>query len=273
MPLYMDIHRNLKATVDDVQAAHMSDLEAQARHGVKYLKYWFNPTAGTVCCLVNAPDPEAAEAVHVEAHGLVPDKIVEVQSDVVEAFLGGSVDAGLGRMVTRQGDPDGGFRAVLFTDLVGSTDLTQRLGDDRAMEVLKAHDGIIRREVDAHHGEVIKHTGDGIMAAFPDVSSAIRTAIATQRAFRVHNERVPDTPIQVRIGIAAGEPVDDGKDLFGLTVQLARRICDAAGGETVWVSNVVRELCLGKPFGFEEVGPTMLKGFPDTLQLHRVIWS
>jgi len=273
MPLYMDIHHKVDATPDDVQKAHLSDLEAQEKFGVKYLKYWFNPHDETICCLVHAPDAESASKCHLEAHGLVADKIIEVQDEVVEAFLGGSVDAGLGRMITREGDPDGGFRTVLFTDIAGSTSMTQRLGDAEAMKIIKAHDSLVRREIEARHGIVIKHTGDGTMAAFPAASAAIYAAMAIQKAFRIHNQRLPDRPIEVRIGMSAGEPVDEGHDLFGATVQLARRVCDAAEGGQICVSNVVRELCLGKEIAFADRGEATLRGFDKPINLYEVVWS
>ncbi|HET9333909.1 MAG TPA: nickel-binding protein [Gemmatimonadota bacterium] len=273
MPLYMDIHHKVDATPDDVQKAHISDLEAQEKFGVKYLKYWFNPHAKTICCLVDAPDPEAARQVHLEAHGLEADKIIEVQNEVVEAFLGGGVDAGLGRMIAHDGAPDGAFRTILFTDIAGSTSMTQRLGDAEAMKIIRAHDSLVRREIEARKGRVVKHTGDGTMATFPAASSAIQASMAIQKAFRIHNERIPDRPIEVRIGMSAGEPVDEGQDLFGATVQLARRVCDAAGAGQICVSNVVRELCLGKEFGFRDLGTTTLRGFEEPVHLYEVSWS
>jgi class 3 adenylate cyclase len=268
----MDIHRNLNATVDDLWKAHVGDLEAQDRYGVKYLKYWFNPGAGTVCCLVQAPDPQSCSAVHAEAHGLVADKIIEVHEDLVEAFLGDSVDAKLGRMVTRSAESDGGLRTVLFTDLAGSTELNRRLGDEATMRVLRAHDSILRREIEARNGRVIKHTGDGFMASFSDASSAINAAIAIQKALSAQNEWMPESPIQVRIGMNAGEPVDEGSDLFGAAVQLARRVCDAAEAERIYASNVVRELCLGKSFEFQDLGDIALKGFDGPFRLHEIRW-
>jgi class 3 adenylate cyclase len=268
----MDIHRNLNATVDDVWKAHRGDLEAQEKFNVKYLKYWFNPQAGTVCCLVHAPNPEAASACHMEAHGLVADRIIEVQEDVVEAFLGDSVDAEKGRMVARGGQSDGGFRTILFSDLAGSTDLNRRLGDEATMRVLHAHDAILRREIESRRGLIIKHTGDGFMASFADASSAIQAAIAIQRALNAQNQQMPEMPILVRIGINAGEPVDEGNDLFGAAVQLARRVCDAAEAERIYVANVVRELCLGKSFAFQDLGHLQLKGFSDPVRLHEIGW-
>ena len=273
MPLYMDIHKGVDATADDVQDAHLSDLEAQDRFGVKYLKYWFNRHAGTVCCLVDAPDPESARRCHLEAHGLIPDKIIEVDDEVVQAFLGDSMDAGTGRMVEPTGEPDGGFRTVVFTDIQGSTELTQRLGDREAMKILRAHDRVVLREIEARRGSMIKNTGDGTMAAFSTASAALHASIAMQRSFRTHNRRSPEQRLGVRIGMSAGEPVDEGQDLFGATVQLARRVCDAAPPDRICVSNVVRELCLGKDFKFADMGERPLKGFPDPVRLYEVVWS
>ncbi|GIK38372.1 MAG: hypothetical protein BroJett011_22050 [Chloroflexota bacterium] len=80
MPLYMDIHKGLDGlTTEAVSGAHAKDLEVQQKHGVKYLKYWFNEADGTVFCLCEAPSKEAAEAVHREAHGLVADEIIEIK--------------------------------------------------------------------------------------------------------------------------------------------------------------------------------------------------
>ena len=79
MPLYMDIHKKVEGATDEaVAGAHLKDLETQEKHGVKYLKYWFDEGTGTIFCLVDAPNKEAAERVHREAHGLTADEIHEV---------------------------------------------------------------------------------------------------------------------------------------------------------------------------------------------------
>ncbi len=80
MPMYMDSHKNVEGlTAEAVAGAHQKDLEVQGKHGVNYLKYWFNEAEGAVFCLVDAPSKEAAIAVHREAHGLVTDDLVEVK--------------------------------------------------------------------------------------------------------------------------------------------------------------------------------------------------
>ena len=80
MTLYMDIHRQVEGLTEEAAAgAHARDLEVQEKYGVKYLRYWFDESTGTVFCLCEAPNKEAAEAVHREAHGLAADEIIEVK--------------------------------------------------------------------------------------------------------------------------------------------------------------------------------------------------
>ncbi len=80
MPLYMDVHHKVEGlSAEAVARSHKKDLETQGKHGVKYLKYWYNNETGRIYCLVDAPSKEAAEAVHREAHGLVADEIMEVR--------------------------------------------------------------------------------------------------------------------------------------------------------------------------------------------------
>jgi class 3 adenylate cyclase len=162
---------------------------------------------------------------------------------------------------------------LVFTDMEGSTTLTQRLGDAKAQEVLRTHNAIIRDALKAHSGSEVKHTGDGIMASFASASRALECAIAIQRALAQHNESNPDTPIRVRIGLNAGEPVAEEKDLFGTAVQLAARIAAQAAGGEILVANVVRELAAGKGFLFADRGEVALRGFEDPVRLYEVRWG
>ena len=273
MTLYMDVHRDLEATPEEIEKAHLSDIEAQGKHGVKYLKYWVNPGAKTVCCLVEGPSKEACIAVHREAHGLEPDQIIEVESNLVEGFLGGQSESGIGTALWKDGSLDPGFRIIFFTDLAGSTEMTQQLGDEAAMGILHVHDTIVRREIGVRGGREVKHTGDGIMASFTSASAAIEGSMAIQRALAAHNQRDAEHPVRVRIGISAGEPVVEGQDFFGAAVQLARRVCDHADPGKILVPAVLRDLCIGKSYRFSDLGEVPLKGFPDPVRLYNVAWT
>jgi len=182
----------------------------------------------------------------------------------IEEFLGGQEGP--------QSRPQvgGGLQTILFTDMEGSTALTQRLGDAGAQDVLRTHNAIIREALGMHGGAEIKHTGDGIMASFSSASGAIECAIAAQKACAEHCESSPDSPVRVRIGLNAGEPVAEDDDLFGSAVQLAARICAQADAGDILVSNVVRELAAGKGFDFSDRGTADLKGFEDPVRLYQV---
>jgi class 3 adenylate cyclase len=160
---------------------------------------------------------------------------------------------------------------ILFTDMEGSTTLTQRLGDAKAQEVLRTHNAIVRDALKAHSGSEIKHTGDGIMASFTSASRALECAIAIQRAFAQHNQTAEE-PIRVRIGLNAGEPVAEEEDLFGTAVQLAARICAHGEPGEILAPIVVRELAAGKGFLFSDRGDVTLRGFEDPVRLYEVRW-
>jgi class 3 adenylate cyclase len=159
---------------------------------------------------------------------------------------------------------------LLFTDIEGSTLLTQRLGDEGAQTVLREHNQMVRRALDTYNGKEIKHTGDGIMASFFSASRAVGCALCIQRTFVDRNATNPEDAVRVRIGLNAGEPIAEGGDFFGTSVQLARRICDRAEPGQILVSDVVRQLVAGKGFTFEHVGPEMLKGFHEPTVLYKV---
>ncbi len=277
MPLYMDIH-NLDegTTAEDVAKAHAKDMETQRKYGVEYTKYWVNESGRKVFCLAHAPSAEAAEQVHREAHGLMPDKIIEVQPELAEGFLGGVETNSAGAVIFPGGGPDArdpGIRTVLFTDVVNSTTLTQSLGDEAALAILGVHDAIVRDALSALGGREVKHTGDGIMASFVSVASAVRCAIQIQRELEKHAQVNPERPLKVRVGAAAGEPVEQHNDLFGSTVQLAARLCAHAQPEQILVSNAIAELCLGKGLLFEDVGEVSLKGFNSPVRAHAAAWK
>jgi class 3 adenylate cyclase len=262
----MDRHDFAGQTAVDAANMHLRDLQLQDRFGVQLLTYWFDYDRQTAFCLAQALTGDAVTALHGEAHGAIPNQVIEVDRRVVDRFMGGIV-------AHQPGEPyvETAFRTILFTDLEGSTSLTQQLGDARAMALLRTHDEIIRDSVRRHGGSEVKHTGDGLMAAFPSVSGAIDGAVQIQRRFA--NEDDVGFPFRIRIGMSAGEPVTEHSDFFGAAVQLAARLADRAEPGTVLVSSTVRDLALGKGFEFLKRGRLRPKGFPDPVQVYEVIWQ
>jgi class 3 adenylate cyclase len=160
---------------------------------------------------------------------------------------------------------------LMFTDIEGSTALTQRLGDQAAQAVLREHNETVRRALDSYNGKEIKHTGDGIMASFFSASRAIGCALQIQHTFATRYSASPEYAVRVRIGLNAGEPIAEGNDLFGTSVQLARRICDRAEAGQVLVSDVVRQLIAGNGFVFQHLSAEILKGFEEPITLYECI--
>jgi class 3 adenylate cyclase len=248
----------------------------QSKYGVSYHKYWVNEKEGKIFCLCHAPNAEAAKQVHREAHGLVAEKVIQVEPEVAELFFGGTEVNAAGAAILPGADADArdsGIRTILFTDIVDSTSLTRQIGDEAAMELLEVHDSIVRDALAELGGREIKHLGDGIMASFVSAAAAVKCASRVQREVARHARENKDRRFTVRLGIAAGEPVEHHNDLFGVTVQLAARLCSHAQAQQILVSNVVAELCEGKALLFEDLGEVELKGFDQPVRAQAVNWA
>lgn len=165
------------------------------------------------------------------------------------------------------------FVAVLFTDIVGSTALTQERGDDAAQLVVHEHNSIVRDALALHGGKEIKHTGDGIMATFSQITNAVEGAVAMQEACQRANGAKPDLGLGLCIGVNAGEPIHEDGDIFGTPVQMAARVLSKAEGDEIAVSNLVREMCTGKSYKFSKKGEYDLKGFPEPVPIYLVGWK
>lgn len=162
---------------------------------------------------------------------------------------------------------------VLFTDIAGSTAMTQALGDAGAQKVVRVHNRIVREALSVHSGKEVKHTGDGIMASFNKTSDGVDASIQIQRETALHNQVQPDLPLHLKIGLNAGEPIAEDNDLFGTTVQLSARIVDKAAADEIFVSEIVRGICAGKNYNFSKRGGYEMKGFGDDITLFEVIWN
>jgi len=276
MPLYMDIHKVPGATAHDLAKAHAADIEVQDGLHVQCVKYWFNESCGKVFCLIDAPSADAANEVHARSHGLLAEKIIEVDPEMAEGLLGDAQvnEAGAALMPNTTEVRDTGLRSVMFTDIVGSTELTQRLGDAAAMRLVNLHDGVVRAALSAHGGREVKHTGDGIMSSFFSAAAAIRAATQIQRELARHRKgNGHEHPVRVRIGAASGEPVEQRHDLFGSTVQLAARLCAYAEPDQVLVSSDTYDLCREEGLEFGEPVQAQLKGFEQPVRAHAVRYA
>lgn len=166
-----------------------------------------------------------------------------------------------------------GIVCIMFTDLVGSTQMTHERGDYGAQEVVRIHNAIVRSALAAHRGREVKHTGDGIMASFTSAADATRAGLEIQKDLAAQNALAGALQVNVRIGLNAGEAVEEEDDFFGTTVQVAARVCDKADTGDVFVTDNVRELASAHRVTFEDAGQYEMKGVPQPMTLYRAVSS
>ncbi len=161
---------------------------------------------------------------------------------------------------------------ILFTDLVGSTELLQRAGDEQAQRIFKAHHRLLREAVEAHGGNEVKWLGDGLMVAFDSAADAVKCAIAMQQMSRrpTAGER-----LEIRAGLHVGEAFVDESDFFGTSVVIARRLCDKANAGQILASDIVVRLLdeRGDGISTNDLGPLELKGIANAVPAVEIIYE
>lgn len=161
---------------------------------------------------------------------------------------------------------------ILFSDLVGSTELIQRVGDDDAQRIFKAHYQLLRDAVSANGGAEVKSLGDGLMVAFNSAADAVRCAITMQQTSR--RQVAGGERLAIKVGINAGDALRDESDYFGTPVVVARRLCDRAGPGQILCSAVVESLLAGRQaFSFRDLGELELKGIAAPVGAREVAYD
>ena len=155
------------------------------------------------------------------------------------------------------------FRTVVFTDVVGSTEFIQRVGDEQGRAAMRSVERLVVEAAGDHGGTVIKHLGDGSLISFGSNSSALAFAVALQH-------QIETEPLQIRVGMAAGEPIQEDGDIHGAVVSQASRVADLGTAGQIMVADSVHQLALGKGYTFEPAGDVSLKGFNQPTKVWKV---
>ncbi len=162
---------------------------------------------------------------------------------------------------------------MVFTDLVGSTELRVRLGEAVADELRRTHDALLAEAIASHGGTVVKGLGDGIMATFDSATQAVGGAVAVQQAAELHGRRHPEHAFGIRVGMSIGDVSAEGGDVFGVPVVEASRLCAIAAAGEILAADLVRALARGRgDVVFESMGELDLKGLPEPVAACRVAW-
>jgi class 3 adenylate cyclase len=167
--------------------------------------------------------------------------------------------------------PDGAVTLV-FSDIEGSTEMIERLGEQSWYEVVRDHNAIVRALTGSHDGTVVKSQGDGFMLAFSSAHAALRCAIEMERTFG--DRPRSGEPLKVRIGVHSGFVIADAEDFYGRNVVLAARIADTANGGEILVSSAVKQYTETDPsFDFEHRGDFRFKGLHGEFAVYALLWQ
>jgi AraC-like DNA-binding protein len=240
MPIYMDVHIVPGVKAKNVAEAHYQDLLHQHEYGCKCMTYWIDEARESIFCLIEAPDKDAVREMHRNAHGLVPNKVIEVSSSVVQSFLGRIFDPEEAEVSTGGlkvfSDPS--FRILVVTKTTDPVLLRYKLGAEKAGQLLNEQNRIIRRNLAQCGGTEVESGGSGFIISFSSAAKAVSCALAIQKDMPgalVEN-------IGFKISISGGEPIANSNNLFGDTIQVAQQLFAVAGHSQIGLSSTVRDL-------------------------------
>ena len=246
MPIYMDVHIVPGVKAKNVAEAHYQDLLHQDEYGCKCMTYWIDEMRESIFCLIEAPDKDAVKEMHRKAHGLIPNKVIEVSSNIVQSFLGRIYDPEEAETSVEGlkvfADPS--FRILLVTKTIDPVLLQYKLGIEKANELLKEHNYIIRKNISQFAGTEVEHGGSGFIVSFLSAASAVSCALAIQKDL---SAPVAET-IDFKMSINGGEPIEKSNKLFGDAIQLARYMFAIPKNFKLTVASTVRELALKDRF-------------------------
>jgi AraC-like DNA-binding protein len=241
MPLFIDYHQFDAVTIENVKEAHMADKAVQDDYGVKYHQFWVNENAGTVFCLIEAPDRETCELVHKLAHGNVACAITEVEQGFYKLAMGPHTVKSDGGLVTyHSGEADLGYRSMLVVSIRGvttakdSSNLENLLLPNWARKMVLDNFGKFNARV------IPWEIDDSLIAAFDDASQAVQCSILLQEKLLKSENQKPN--IIFKIGLATAQPVTADGDFFNETLKLSHRLSNAACDNQILISSLTGKL-------------------------------
>jgi AraC-like DNA-binding protein len=242
----MDVHIVPGVKASEVAAAHEMDLVHQHHHGCTAMTYWVDESRGSIFCLIDAPSKQAVEDMHRQAHGLIPNKVIEVNTSVVESFLGRIYDP---ESATRGEDglkvfEDKSLRVLLVTEATDRILLLHQLGTDKVNELLQSLTQVIRTNLAQHIGREAEHKSEGFIISFTSAKQAANCAFAIQVELLKMGLHIPG----FKMAIHAGEPIENTDRLFGDTILFASQLCTIAGEHQLAISSAVQELLAKESF-------------------------
>lgn len=237
----MDRHDIQGMTAKDVAKVHQEDLKVQAKYGCKTLTYWFDEKSGLAFCLIDAPEKKAVIGMHTEAHGAVPNQIINVETNLVQTFLGRITYPKVPENLTVKDliINESALRTIIYVEFKQSGTPLSKFRKDNSFKRLNDYNDMIHQTMTEHGCRKVKDADDGYIASFISEPDAFKCAGEILNNFKEYNKQNSEGEIYVSIGISTGAPVTEKEELFGETIQQARRLAYIAGnGQIIFSSSV-----------------------------------
>lgn len=240
MPIFMDFHIVPGVTAKDVAEAHIKDVKIQDHFFCKAMTYWIDEDKGSVFCLIEAPDKESVRAMHEKAHGLIPNEIIEVNTDIVKSFLGRIKDpeSAIENPETKLklfNDP--AFRVLLVTKTTDTRLLQYLHGKERAQELLLLYGTIVREQCRKFEGSEVYLKEDGFVISFTSAFHAIECALGIRKILQASAGH-----LGLQLAVHGGVPVSQSDTIFGTSIRFARFLCTISKESQIMLSASVRGL-------------------------------
>ena len=235
----MDIHSVPGVKSWDVAEAHRQDLIHQQEFGCNCITYWIDEERESIFCLIEAVNKDAVKELHSKAHGLLPNKIIEVSSALVQSFLGRMYDPE--NAVTENGIKvftDPAYRLLLITSSEDHSLLRHRLGEEKTKELLQRHHDTVRKNIQLHNGSEAEHEGEGFVVSFTSASNAVACALAIKSDTTAEDAALLD----FKMALNGGEPIEQSNTFFGDTMQMGNYLCTLTSPEKIAIAGKIKDL-------------------------------
>jgi AraC-like DNA-binding protein len=243
MPLYMDRHNIPGLTPSDVAGAHAKDLEIQEHYGCMCITYWVDEERGNVFCLIQSPNKQIVTEMHNKAHGLIPHDIIEVDSNVVKAFLGRINDPDMSGL-NDSSDPhiinDPAFRYILCVDLKDRILFDCLHGKSLASQLIRNFNSLAQETVQHYSGRMVENQ-EQFLATFVSATNAIDCAIYMRNSILFQNTCLNLPKVEIKIGLSSGFPVSTSRTLFGDTIIKAKRYSFVSDDNRICLTPGIKE--------------------------------
>jgi AraC-like DNA-binding protein len=243
MPIYMDRHNIPGLTSRDAAEAHLKDVEIQKEYGCTALTYWADEERGNVFCLVESPSKQAVMEMHNKAHGLIPHDIIEVDNNIVKAFLGRIQDPDPSSLngtsvPTIINEP--AFRILLVVDLKDRVLFDCLYEKSISIQLTKKFNSLVQQSIQHYSGNIVESKAE-FLASFVSVTNAVDCALHLRNSIQFQNNCENLPKVEIKIGLYAGFPVSENKNLFGDAIIKVRRLCFFSEANKIYLTSNIKD--------------------------------